>query len=267
MKILPGNARGRRTREALLAAARSLLERDGFESLTMAAVAERAGVTRRAVYLHFGSRSDLVTALFHHVNDAEDLWASVRPVREAPDAVTALDAWARHLAGYHSRLITHGRAFARVRGTDEDAARLWSMVTADWRAMCRELAARLAAEGLLAPGWTVSSAADMLWALMSFDVTEGLLVECGWSRRRYHDRMSALFRSTFVAGDQRVAGAMTDPTRRDPDAADDPTEHDFGNEHSRPTYADEQDGDAGMQADESTPEDGGGMDMRGSSPP
>ncbi len=43
----PANARSRRTRAALLASARSLLEEEGFEALTMAAVAERAGVTRR----------------------------------------------------------------------------------------------------------------------------------------------------------------------------------------------------------------------------
>jgi len=265
--MLPANARGRRTREALLAAARALLEEAGFEGLTMAAVAQRAGVTRRAVYLHFGCRSDLVTALFGYVNETEDLRASLRPVHEAPDAVAALDEWARHLARYHSRLITHGRAFARVRGTDEDAARLWTMVMADWQAMCHELAGRLARERRLAPGWTVASAADVLWALMSFDVIERLLIERRWSTRRFADRMGALLRSTFVAGDQRVAAGMTDPTRRDPDAADDPTEHDFADEHSRTTYADEQHDDAGMEADESTPDDSGGMDMRGSTPP
>src|SRR5690242_17802927 len=50
----PGtNVRGRRTRAALLAATREVLEEGGFEELTMTAVAERAGVTRRAIYLHF----------------------------------------------------------------------------------------------------------------------------------------------------------------------------------------------------------------------
>ena len=264
MKLFPGNARSRRTREALLAAARSLLERDGFEPLTMAAVAERAGVSRRAVYLHFESRSDLIAALFGYVNEAEDLAASLRPVHDAPDAVTALDEWAGHLARYHSKLITHGRAFARVRGTDEDAARLWATVMADWRSMCRTLAGRLHREGRLATGWTVDTATDLLWALMSFDVVEGLLVECGWSQDEFAERMAALLRSTFVAGDQRVAARMTDPTRRDPELQDDP---DFADEHSRPTYADEQDDDPGMEADESTPDDSGGMDLDAASPP
>ena len=42
------NARSRRTRLALLAAARTLVERDGVPAVTMASVAEHAGVTRRA---------------------------------------------------------------------------------------------------------------------------------------------------------------------------------------------------------------------------
>jgi hypothetical protein len=56
---------------------------------------------------------------------------------------------------------------------------------------------------------------------------------------------------------------VTDPQRRDPAAVDEP---DFADEHSRPTYADEQADDPGMAADESRPDDSGGMDVRGSKP-
>src|SRR5262252_3013966 len=87
----PTNARGRRTRAALLAAARSLLEERGFAELTMSAVAGRAAVTRRAVYLHFGSRSELVRELCEWVAQSEGLEASLQRVRSAPDAVSALD--------------------------------------------------------------------------------------------------------------------------------------------------------------------------------
>ena len=60
----PQNARSRRTSGALLHATRDLIDEQGFEALTMAAVAERAGVSRRAVYLHFSTRTELVTALY-----------------------------------------------------------------------------------------------------------------------------------------------------------------------------------------------------------
>ena len=63
----PTNARSRRTRTALLASTRAILEEQGFEALTMTAVADRAGVTRRAVYMHFASRAELLGALFDYV--------------------------------------------------------------------------------------------------------------------------------------------------------------------------------------------------------
>src|SRR6266536_1845633 len=55
------------------------VEEPRTEWLTMAAVAERAGVSRRAVYLHFASRAELLTELFGHVSEREGLAASLQP--------------------------------------------------------------------------------------------------------------------------------------------------------------------------------------------
>jgi AcrR family transcriptional regulator len=60
----PHNVRSQGTRDALLNATRQIIEEDGYNKLTMATVAARAGVTRRAVYLHFTSRAELVSALY-----------------------------------------------------------------------------------------------------------------------------------------------------------------------------------------------------------
>src|SRR5919204_1289258 len=163
----PANARSRRTRTALLAAARAVLEERGFPQLTMAAVAERAGVTRRAVYLHFASRSDLVGALFDYVAETEGLQASLPQVRSAPDGVSALDAWARHEATYHVRILGVARALEHVGRDDPDAATWRDRIARHQLVDCRRLAQRLAHEDRLAPGWTVDSATDMLWALIS----------------------------------------------------------------------------------------------------
>lgn len=194
----PGNARSRRTRAALLDATREILEDRGFEALTMAAVAARAGVSRRAVYLHFASRAALVDALFRHIAEHEGLDDSTRRVWAAPDGVAALDEWARHLAHYHARLIAVSRAVDRVRRDDADAARHRRRVVRAQLANCRRLAVRLDKEGRLAPPWTVDTATDMLWALISTDMIEGLLVERRWSRRRLAQHLAVLLRSTFT---------------------------------------------------------------------
>jgi AcrR family transcriptional regulator len=193
------NARSRRTRLALLAAARTLVEHDGVGALTMASVAEHAGVTRRAAYLHFATRAELVTALYEHVIETAEIAASLESVWLAPDAPAALDEWAHHLARCHTDLIPVGRAFQRGQGTDPDAGHHWDLVMRQWRKSCRRLAERLAAEARLAPPWTVETAADMLWALMSFDVLEALVVDRRWSRKRLARRLSVLLRSTFVS--------------------------------------------------------------------
>ena len=194
----PRNARSRRTRAALLAATRALLEERGTQSLTMAAVAERASVSRRAVYLHFASRTELLTELFGYVSEQEGLTASLQPVWQAPDAAAALEEWARHLARFHPRVLSVARAIQRVRRVDPDAEAHWQLVMADQQACCQRLAAWLAREQRLAPPWTVRTAADMLWALMSYELLEELLVDRGWSPRRYRTYVAALFKSTFL---------------------------------------------------------------------
>ncbi|MGP4028694.1 TetR/AcrR family transcriptional regulator [Actinomadura sp. 3N407] len=193
----PQNARSRRTREAVLAATRNILESDGFEALTMAEVATRAGISRQAVYLHFRSRSELVTALFGYMGEKEGLTESLGPVWNAPDAVTALREWARHLAAYHPRLMAVDRAIDRVRHADVDAARYRETIDTRQMAGCRVLAERLADEGRLAEPWTVDTAADMLWALIATDLFERMLAR-GWTTAAITEHLRAMFEKTFV---------------------------------------------------------------------
>ena len=203
------NARSRRTRLALLAAARALVEQEGVPALTMASVAERAGITRRSVYLHFATRTELITALYEYVNETAELAASLEQVWQAAEAVTALDEWAHHLARCHIHLVPFGRAFQRVRGADPDAEHYWDLIMRQWRGSCRRLAEWLAADERLAKPWTVTTATDMLWALMSFDVLDALVVDRRWSPKKFARRLSVLLRSTFVTPAAPIGKAAT----------------------------------------------------------
>jgi AcrR family transcriptional regulator len=192
------NARGRQTRERLMTAARAILTDEGFEALTMSTLAERAGITRRGVYSHFESRAQVIAALFDHVAESEGLDASLARVWEVPSAVLALEEWARHLARYHPRVIAVDRAVSRVRHVDADAERHWKRVRRAKLANCRRLTEWLSREKRLATHWTVDSATDLLYALISSDVIEALLVDRGWSRAELAAGLSTLLRSTFV---------------------------------------------------------------------
>ncbi len=194
----PQNRRSHDTRAAILDATWRLLERRGAADTTMAAVAEEAGVSRRAVYLHFASRGELFLALREAVDERLDLERSLRPISEAADAVQALDAWARHVVSYHSRIASIMRAVDRIRHDDPDAEALWSEARGRWHEACRGLAARLADEGRLAPPWTAQAAADMLCALMSVEFIVELGTERGWGEERLTERLQIVARRALV---------------------------------------------------------------------
>lgn len=131
----PPKAADLATRERLLDAAAAACIEDGFDALTLAAVARRAGVTPAAVYNHFAGKADLLYAAGRAA--IERLHASVPPkgdAREAAHAVATayLDPAFResrrlilelHLAGArHPELAVHlgawHREFAAIGATD-----------------------------------------------------------------------------------------------------------------------------------------------------
>lgn len=59
--------RARATREALVRAARELFAERGFAATSTNEVVERAGVTRGALYHHFGAKEDLFEAVYEDV--------------------------------------------------------------------------------------------------------------------------------------------------------------------------------------------------------
>lgn len=195
----PQNARSRRTVAALLAATRELIDSHGFEGLTMAAVAERAGVSRRAIYLHFSTRTELMTAVYRSLGETEDLGTSLKAVWDSPDALSALEEWARHIARSHPRILATLHAVEHAQHTDADAAKLWKTTMDNWHKGSNRLIRWLADEGRLSTAWTVESATDMWWSLMSLDILDRLLIDRRWSATRFAKRYALLLRSTFVA--------------------------------------------------------------------
>ena len=194
----PQNARSRRTRAAVLDAAWQLLEEQGPEHTTMGAVAERAGVSRRGLYLHFASRAELLLALHAHVDEHLDLAWSLQPVLDAHDAVAALLAFAAHLARYHPRILAIDLALLRVQDEDPDVALLVEQGIELWHEGCRNITQRLADEGRLAEPWTVDTAADLIWSFMFPETLHRLTIGRGWSSERYGELLAVTLRRTLV---------------------------------------------------------------------
>ena len=208
---VPQNARSRRSRAALLDATRELITEGGFDALSMAAVADRAGMSRRAAYLHFATRAELVTALFGRLGETEDIGASLQRVWDSPDAVTALAEWGRHLARVHPKILPVMQAAERARHVDPDAADLWRTGQHRWLTGARRLTDWLAREKRLAPPWTPATAADMIWSLMSPDLLNRLLLERRWPPRRIGDHLAVLFTSTFASPQEGIGDVRDHP--------------------------------------------------------
>jgi AcrR family transcriptional regulator len=66
----PVTPKGRRTRERLLAAGAQIAERDGLSGLSVAAVAEAAGVAKGTFYVYFTDRESFVDAMHQRFYDA-----------------------------------------------------------------------------------------------------------------------------------------------------------------------------------------------------
>lgn len=63
---------------------------------------------------------------------------------------------------------------------------------------CRRIARRLDDEGSLAQGWSVESAADLIWALTNVPAWRDLVRDRGWSNRRYRDRIGEVLRTALL---------------------------------------------------------------------
>lgn len=189
----PQNARSRKTRAAIQQAALELLATSGARAVSMAEVANRAHCSRRALYLHFPSRAALLRSLVAYVDETFDLAANQEPMRTAPDARAAIRAFARFVGRYHTRIGPIVLAVSHERYDDRDAAEAWSEAMGRWRAGCEEAVARIVAEEQLHPRFSSPErAVELVWSLLSVDVLDRLVNECGWSPDAYGEILGDL---------------------------------------------------------------------------
>lgn len=188
----------RDTRTTILEATRERLESRAWSGTGLEKIARAAGVSRQALYLHFGSRSALLLALVNHVDEVEGLVELAEPVLTAPSGVEALNRLVHLNALYEPRIRSVVLAHDAARHLDPDLEAAWQDRMARRRGLCRDVVTRLEGEGALAEGLTRDEATDLLWALLAPHLHEDLVGERRWSTRRYEARMRSLLRRALV---------------------------------------------------------------------
>jgi AcrR family transcriptional regulator len=187
----------RSTREEILDAAVDHLRERGAV-VTLEEIAERAGISRQTVYLHFGSRTGLMIATAQHIDEQGALPHLLRRVFEAPTAVEALDAIVGLHAEYYPVIYPVARVFLS-RKYDEDAMReAWGDRMESRHRLYRQVVERLDGGGLLAPEWNVETATDILWSMTSWELWEQLTGDRQWSRDDYLTHLRVVLRRTLL---------------------------------------------------------------------
>ena len=93
-----------RTRDALRRAATECFREFGFQSATMAQIAQRAGVAEGTVFLHYANKLGLLAAVTHDFYD--ELLADGESAVAAPGLSTA-DRLRKLIGGWTSRMASH----------------------------------------------------------------------------------------------------------------------------------------------------------------
>lgn len=190
--------RADQTRRDIVTAAGRLFRDEGY-GVPMTAIAAEAGVVVETVYRIFGSKAGLFRAVVEAllaggVARAEtpvEERPAIRAVIEEPDPRRQVERWVATQPGIHRRAGPVLRALQVGAGSDPELRRLWDEMEA-WRLEGQgRLVARLASEHVLRLDRSVEEATDIVFALTSLAIFDLLVLERGWSARRYERWLAA----------------------------------------------------------------------------
>ena len=177
------------------------MERVG-RNVRMGDVARGAGVSRQAVYDHFGSRAELMVATVRYGDEVLGLDERLRRYRAADSGVERLEIYVEFWGNYVPEIYGIARALLAEREGDEAVAAAWDDRMGVVYDACRDIIEKLRRDGTLVPGWPTDEAADLLWTMLSVRNWESLTRERGWSVDHYVVRMRDLTKRVFVQGSE-----------------------------------------------------------------
>lgn len=178
-----------RNRLAVLAAARERFLAHGYAATTIAELARDAGVSVETVYKGFGTKAGVLKALFD-VSVAGDDEAVpmaqrdvIQRVLDAPEAAHKIELYVKHLAATMPRTAPVQLLARDGAASSADAAEVWKQIRDETLTAMTMFASDLARTGELKVSAT--QARDVLWTYHAPELYELLVLERGWSARRY----------------------------------------------------------------------------------
>ena len=184
------------TRRRILEVTRQLLVEHG-SALRLQAVAERAGVSRQALYLHFGDRQGLILALVRHMDETLELRDLLAHVLAAEDGRELLERAVRLNTDFWAQVAPV--ASVLLASEEDDLRAAWRDRMTFRRGTFRQMVERLHELGELSPSWDVDDASDLLYAVTHFDSWRELTNDLRWTDDRYVAAMTTLLSRALLA--------------------------------------------------------------------
>jgi AcrR family transcriptional regulator len=197
-------ARTRRTRAAVVDAARELFTEHGYAATTIEAISDRADTPQATTYRLFGSKLGILKAVLDVsiAGDDEAVAVADRPAvramlgsRDPHELLEGFTAMLRDLLG---RAAPMHRVLVEAARADAGAASLLDEITRQRQQGQHRVARSLARSSALRAGLRERDAADIIHALASPELYGLLVLDRGWTGERYERWLTALLREQLL---------------------------------------------------------------------
>ena len=196
--------RAHANRTAILVAAQRLFVAEGYPRTSIAAIASEAGVSEDLVYVHFGTKRQLLVEVLNYSVTGETDSPKVLD-QAGPQAVRAEKDQRRQIAMFAADIARRTGLARPIDDIMRSAALVDDELAAKRANLHRTRLDNLtrfvgwvAANGPLRDGLSVDDAAATVWALTGPDMHRMLVDELGWSQERFAGWIRETLDSTLL---------------------------------------------------------------------
>ena len=204
-----GQARTRFAQRAVVATARTLFLERGYAATTIESISKHSDVPVATVYRLFSSKLGILKAVLEVsvAGDDQGITLQGRPEVAAlfaePDPAKLLSGFAGITVAINQRCGDLYRILASAAAADQQAADL----QAEFNGMRDQgqglIAAALARTGSLRRGLKAGEAADLIHALMSPELYRLLVIDRGWTPKRYQQWLAVTLVTELLPAAER----------------------------------------------------------------
>lgn len=208
----------RETRLRIVHAAHDLFVTDGYGRTTIAEVARTAGVAVETVYAAFGTKAGLLRQVWfvHFRGDEDDIplydRAEMQAILGEPDLRERIRRHAAFVTAAHRRIGPLLQALQGAAASEPAAAAMIAEFAERRLDVASRYARAAAATGQLAIG--AAECRDVLFATMEGGLWQRLVLDRGWSDKRYAAWLDRMWTGLFLTPERQLRNKAS--SRRTP---------------------------------------------------